>query len=90
MKLKNNLPKAEPLKKWINRCSANIGKGKSFGRRIIKIPMILLLQIYTPERFGRKLDKLAHQYEFDKQEYVGGVGEYKYYDMDVCEGSAYQ
>ena len=35
--------------------------------------MILLLQIYTPERFGRKLDKLAHQYEFDKQEYVGGV-----------------
>ena len=67
------LSKAEPLKKWINRCSANIGKGKSFGRRIIKIPMILLLQIYTPERFGRKLDKLAHQYEFDKQEYVGGV-----------------
>lgn len=29
--------------------------------------------MYTPERFGRKLDKLAHQYDFDKQEYIGGV-----------------
>ena len=35
--------------------------------------MILFLRMYTPERFGRKLDKLAHQYDFDKQEYIGGV-----------------
>ena len=67
------LSKAEPLKKWINRCSATIGKGKGFVRSIVKIPMILFLRMYTPERFGRKLDKLAHQYDFDKQEYIGGV-----------------
>ena len=67
------LSKAEPLKKWINRCNANIGKGKSLARKILKIPMLLFLRIYTPERFGRKLNKLAHQYDFNKQEYVGGV-----------------
>lgn len=67
------LSKAEPLKKWINRCSATIGKGKGFVRSIVKIPMILFLRMYTPERFGRKLDKLDHQYDFDKQEYIGGV-----------------
>ena len=50
-----------------------IGKGKGFVRSIVKIPMILFLRMYTPERFGRKLDKLAHQYDFDKQEYIGGV-----------------
>ncbi|PWY60119.1 LicD family protein [Blautia sp. BCRC 81119] len=67
------LSKAEPLKKWINRCSATIGKGKGFVRSIVKIPMILFLRMYTPERIGRKLDKLAHRYDFDKQEYIGGV-----------------
>ena len=29
--------------------------------------------MYTPERFGRKLVKLALQYDFDNQEYIGGV-----------------
>ena len=42
------LSKAEPLKKWINRCSATIGKGKGFVRSIVKIPMILFFaNVYT-------------------------------------------
>lgn len=66
-----HLRKAIPIKKNINRCHAKIGKGKNLFRAIAKIPMILTLKIISPKHFGKKLDKLARQYDFDKSNYVG-------------------
>lgn len=67
------LSKAPSLKIWFSRCTAKIGKGKGIFRKFLKIPMLVLLRLYTPERLGRKIDKLAKQYDFDESEYVGGV-----------------
>ena len=69
----SELKKDIPILRIVTRKPPKSGKGKGFVRSIVKIPMILFLRMYTPERFGRKLDKLAHQYDFDKQEYIGGV-----------------
>ena len=67
------LSQAPPMKIWFNRCNAKIGEGKGTIRSIMKIPMILALRLYTPERLGRKLDTLAKQYSFEDSDYVGGI-----------------
>lgn len=67
------LSKATPLKKWINRCNAKLGKGINPFRAIAKIPMIIALKIITPNYFGKKLDMYARSYDFETSEYVAGV-----------------
>lgn len=67
------LSRAPLLKIWFGRCTAKIGTGKGWFRKIIKIPIIILLRLYTPDRIARKMDNLARQYDFNKSEYVGGV-----------------
>ncbi|MFQ7789566.1 MAG: hypothetical protein ACLRIP_16835 [Blautia massiliensis (ex Durand et al. 2017)] len=64
---------------------------------IVKIPMILFCECIHSERFGRKLDKLAHQYDLTNRsilvELLGVLGpnermkkkEYlPYNDVEFC------
>ncbi len=62
-----------PCRQKIDRCNAKIGNGKSKFRSIVKIPMILYYKIVGAKHYGKKLDKLARKYDFEKSEYIGEI-----------------
>lgn len=75
------LRKAKYLKKCVVLSVAKLGKGKNLFRKIGKIPLVIFLYWYTPEKVGRKLDKLARKYDFNESEYVGGIA----WSLGPCE-----
>lgn len=68
------LDQAKYMKKWFSRCNAKIGAGKNKWKSIFKIPFVIILKACKLEKkLGTKLDKLAHTYDFDSSDYIGGI-----------------
>lgn len=68
------LNKVSHLKKWFIICNQKIGTDKKTLKAILKIPLLLVLKIFKLEQwYGRRIDKIAQQYDFDTSEYVGGI-----------------
>ncbi len=64
---------AAPLKINYTRTYAVIGEGKSFFRKIAKVPVKLYLRLFGIKKTTRNIDALARKYSFENSKYVAGI-----------------